>query len=94
MKINEVIYIYPKDRYEPCISDFEKGFFAVVDGFHEGDEDLSYHGSPFYEQFVDCHNCITLEQGSYGSQAYEWIYVKDYMIRLKELLMKIKMMLY
>lgn len=57
---------------------------------YEGSVDLSYHGSPWYEQFIVAENLENGEVREYGDQTYKWVVLRNYMRNLKSHIEKIK----
>ena len=60
---------------------------------YEGDDDLSYHGSPWYETFIEAQDLETNEVKIFGDQKYRWCIAKNYIKSLEEKLDKIKRIL-
>lgn len=60
---------------------------------YEGDDDLSYHGSPWYETFIEAQDLETNEVKTFGNQKYHWYIAKNYIVSLEEKLAKIKRIL-
>lgn len=60
---------------------------------YEGDDDLSYHGSPWYETFIEAQDLETNEVKTFGDQKYHWCIAKNYIKSLEEKLDKIKRIL-
>lgn len=59
----------------------------------EGDVDLSYHGSPWYETFIEAQNLETDEIKIFGSQTYHWCDAKLHIKYLEEKIESIKKLL-
>jgi hypothetical protein len=55
----------------------------VVD-VYEGDDDLSYHGSSWYELFIKGKNLETGEVKEYGNQTYSWVHPMSYISNLEK----------
>ena len=65
------------------------GIFVIYRDKYNGDEDLSYHGSPFYETFIVCEYLDSRERVEFGSGTYCWRsaneYIKTLQNKLKEI---------
>lgn len=60
---------------------------------YEGDEDLSYHGSPWYETFIEAEDLETGEIKTFGSQKYNWCDAKTHIKYLEDKINEIKRIL-
>lgn len=82
-KNGELLYVYR--RY----TDSENGVLVFFRGEHKGDVDLSYHGSPHYENFIVCEYLDSHDRVEFGDQTYCWRpvdeYIKDMQNKLKEI---------
>ena len=82
IQIKGIYYVYPKNR----ISD---GFLVQVTNEYEGNDDLSYHGSPWYEQFIAGFVVDSGEEKEFGDQTYNWCdadsLIKNYIRRMDEI---------
>lgn len=56
---------------------------------YEGTEDLSYHGSPWYETFLVGTDLETGNKVTFGSENYNWKILKDYIDELETKLKEI-----
>ena len=57
---------------------------------YEGDDDLSYHGSPWYETFIEAQDLETGEIKTFGDQKYNWCDAKAYIKNLENKINAIK----
>lgn len=70
MEKGTVLYIVENKRargitvQDPGLMIFQRAF--------KGTEDISYHGSPTYEDFVVCTDPRTGRESQFGSQDYHW----------------------
>lgn len=60
---------------------------------YEGDVDLSYHGSPWYETFIEAQDLETGEIKTFGNQNYHWCDVKAHIKYLEDKIKEIKRIL-
>lgn len=60
---------------------------------YEGDVDLSYHGSPWYETFVEAEKLETGEIKTFGDQKYHWCDAKSHIKHLEDKINEIKRIL-
>lgn len=56
----------------------------------EGDDDLSYHGSPWYETFIEAQDLRTNEIKTFGDQKYHWQIAENYIKYLEDKISAIK----
>ena len=56
--------------------------YKVTDCY-EGDVDLSYHGSPYYEQFIIAERISDGSRTTFGSEHYTWHIAEDYIMKLE-----------
>ena len=56
----------------------------------EGDDDLSYHGSPWYETFIEAQDLRTNEIKIFGDQKYNWQIAENYIKYLEDKISAIK----
>lgn len=61
---------------------------------YEGDVDLSYHGSPWYETFIEAEDLETGEIKTFGERRYHWHDAKDYIKHLEDKIKEVKKILY
>lgn len=47
-------------------------------------EDISYHGTPYYEKLITVKDALTGELCEYGSQRWHWMKVLDYIDGLED----------
>ena len=52
---------------------------------YEGEVDLSYHGSPWYEKFILAENLETGETREYGDQDFSWVPLREYLRNVRDL---------
>lgn len=69
---------------------YMNGKLYQVESCFEGNEDLSWHGSPWYETFVRAKELSTGEVFIFGNQSYEWVDALNYIKSLEEKVQKIK----
>lgn len=60
---------------------------------YEGDVDLSYHGSPWYETFIEAEDLETGEIKTFSNQKYHWCDAKSYIKYLEDKIKEIKRIL-
>ena len=60
---------------------------------YEGEVDLSYHGSPWYETFIEAKDLETGEIKTFGNQKYNWCDAKAYIRSLEDKIKEIKRIL-
>ena len=60
---------------------------------YEGDVDLSYHGSPWYETFIEAQDLETDEIKTFGDQTYDWCDAKVHIKYLEDKIKEIKRIL-
>lgn len=84
MEKGDLLYVRPKRM------DRKNGVFGIFQEQYRGSEDLSYHGSPWYENFIVCTDPKTGETKRYGDQTYSWCDAKGYIISLQSKLDEIK----
>lgn len=56
--------------------------YKVIDCY-DGDVDLSYHGSPYYEQFIVAEPILCGSKITFGSEHYTWHIAEDYIMWLE-----------
>lgn len=80
----ELLYVRPRDSNtsDGTIMRFESGY--------RGEEDLSYHGSPWYENFIVCTDPTTGEKKEFGDQSYTWRSAIGYIKCLQEKLSEVR----
>lgn len=84
MDKGELLYICLKDKL------WDDGVIGIFQREYEGDKDLSYHGSPWYERFVVCTDPKTGKETHYGNQTYAWIPVTAHIASITNKLKSIK----
>lgn len=62
---------------------------AIYQSERYGDEDLSYHGSPRYEEIITAQDVLTGKTREYGNQTYHWQRVLGYIDDLEDKLRKV-----
>ena len=83
-KNGELLYVCKKDN------DWKDGVFVLYRGIYEGDEDLSYHGSPWYETFIICEYLDSRDRVDFGHRTYSWRPVYSYIKELQNTLNEIR----
>lgn len=66
------------------------GLFVLYRDTYKGFEDLSYHGSPWYEKFIICEYLDSRDRVDFGNQQWEWYKASEYICELQKKLNKIK----
>ena len=84
MQIGDLLYITPR------IGNLGSGVFGIFQEQYKGNENLSLHGSPWYEDFIICMDPKTGKKQHYGSQDYAWRDAGGYIKCLQDNLHKIK----
>lgn len=87
-KNGELLYVYKKNN-----NHFENGVFVLYRETYEGNEDLSYHGSSWYETFIEAEDLETGEIKTFGSQKYHWCNAKIHIKYLEDKINAIKKIL-
>ena len=84
MQSGELLYVRPlkENRKNGMIMRFESSY--------RGDEDLSYHGSPWYENFIVCTDPMTGEKKEFGDQSFTWRSAIGYIKFLQDQIAKVK----
>ena len=75
-----LVYVYCSGYHNTPSDGFPVRFIKS----YEGTEDLSYHGSPWYETFIEAEDLESGEVKSYGDQNYRWISLNSYLKKVKE----------
>ena len=83
MEKGDLVYITPNKGNG-------KGIIMASEQSYQGDEDMSLHGSPLYEDFIECSDLKTGERKSFGDRDYHWCDPIGKIERLQEALAKIK----
>lgn len=83
MKKGDLVYIVPLNKKD-------KGVIMAYEKSYQGDEDMSLHSSPLYEDFIVCTDLKTGERKSFGNRNYHWCDPIGKIERLQEALAKIK----
>ena len=86
----ELLYVYGNGRGFAG----HEGFFFLKTGEYEGDEDLSHHGSPYYERFITGVEIPSMKERDCGSENYNWYYVDAHIKELEDRLKEIHRMSY
>lgn len=84
MQSGDLLYIRPKKGNK------QSGIIMMFESGYRGDEDLSYHGSPWYEEFIVCLDPSTGEKREFGDQNYTWTNAIGYIKCLQEQIAKAK----
>lgn len=80
----ELLYIRPRN------GNTSGGMIMKFESSYRGEEDLSYHGSPWYENFIVCTDPVTGERKEFGDQSYIWQSAIGYIKYLQEKLRKVQ----
>ena len=80
----ELLYVCKRDRA------WESGVFVLYRDKHEGDVDFSYHGSPWYENFIVCEYLDSRDRVEFGDQTWCWRSVNEYIKSLQNKLNEVK----
>lgn len=80
----ELLYIRPRN------SSTSGGMIMKFESSYRGEEDLSYHGSPWYENFIVCIDPVTGERKEFGDQNYIWRSAIEYIKYLQEKLRDVR----
>lgn len=80
----ELLYVCKKDK------NWRSGLYVLYRDKYEGDKDLSYYGSPYYEEFIVCEYLDSRDRVDFGDQTWCWCPVNEYIKELQEKLNKIK----
>lgn len=83
MEKGDLLYITKRKGNEP-------GVIMAYEKSYTGNEDLSLHGSPMYEDFIVCTNLKTGDRKSFGSQTYHWCDPIGRIKKLQDALWKIR----
>ena len=57
---------------------------------YEGDEDLSFHGSPWYETFIEVIDLETNKIKVFGDRTNKWYVADEYIKKIETQLEKVK----
>lgn len=68
-KPGDLLFIRPSGRNS---FSGKEGVFAIYQRSYQGDDDISYHGSPCYEEYIVCRELPNMVEKSYGELDYEW----------------------
>jgi len=71
-------------------SDLRDGLFVLYRDKYEGDVDLSYHGSPWYETFIVCEYLDSRDRVEFGDQTWCWRPANEYIKTMQNKLREIK----
>lgn len=91
-KKGELLYVCKKSKnwlYD-IYGELSDGVYVLYVDSYEGNEDLSHHGSPIYENFIQCKYLDSHDKCDFGSTEYTWISVDKYMKELQNKLNEIK----
>lgn len=80
----DLLYIRPRN------SSTSGGMIMKFESSYRGEEDLSYHGSPWYENFIACTDPVTGEKKEFGDQSYTWRSAIGYIKFIQEQIAKVK----
>lgn len=83
MKKGDLVYIVPRNSKG-------KGVIMAYEKSYQGNEDMSLHGSPLYEDFIICTDLKTGERKGFGDRDYHWCDPIGKIEQLQEALAKIK----
>ena len=83
----ELLYVCRKDGYR---DNWENGVYVLYRDTYKGKEDLSYHGSPWYETFIVCEYLDSRDRVEFGDETYCWQPVNEYIKHLQNKLKEIK----
>lgn len=75
--------------YENEVIYYNKGLYKVIKAY-EGNVDLSYHGSPYYETFLEVQNLHTGEIKTLRSEQHKWCLALNHIEYLEKNLQKVK----
>lgn len=84
----ELLYVCKRDK------NWRNGVFVLYRDKYKGDVDLSYHGSPWYENFIVCEYLDSRDKVEFGDQTWCWRSVNEYIKTMQNKLEKIKEMAY
>lgn len=83
----ELLYVCKKEDWR---DNWKNGIIVLYKGCHKGTEDLSHHGSPYYETFIECEFLENYDDVDFGSTEYCWRPVKEYIKNLQDKILHIK----
>lgn len=83
-KSGELLYVCNKNKA------WKDGVFVLYRDEYKGDEDLSYHGSPWYENFIVCEYLDSRDKVEFGDQTWCWCSVNEYIKTMQNKLEEIK----
>lgn len=83
LQSGDLLYVCPRNN------NASGGMIMRFESSYRGEEDLSYHGSPWYENFIVCTDPTTGEKKEFGDQSYTWQSAIGYIKYLQEKLSKI-----
>ena len=75
----ELLYIRPRN------SSTSGGMIMKFDSSYRGEEDLSYHGSPWYENFIVCTDPVTGEKKKFGDQIGYIKFLQEQIAKVKNI---------
>lgn len=84
MQSGELLYV------RPIKGNGQNGMIMRFESSYCGNEDLSYHGSPWYENFIVCTDPMTGEKKEFGDQSFTWRSVIGYIKFLQDKIAKVK----
>ena len=80
----ELLYVCKRDR------NWRNGVFVLYRDEYEGDVDLSYHGSPWFEKFIVCEYLDSRDKVEFGNQTWCWRSVSKYIDTMQNKLEEIE----
>lgn len=80
----ELLYVCKKDK------NWQSGLYVLYRDKYKGNEDLSYHGSPWYENFIVCEYLNSHDRVDFGDQTWCWRSVNEYIKNMQNKLREIK----
>ena len=80
----ELLYVCKRD------SNWQNGLYVLYRDKYEGDVDLSYHGSPWYEEFIVCEYLDSRDRVDFGNQIWCWRSVNEYIKTMQKKLKEIQ----
>lgn len=83
----ELLYVCKKDGW---YNNWQNGMIVLYKGYHKGNYDLSYHGTPYYETFIECERLDNYDDIDFGDEKYCWRPVKEYIKDLQDKILHIK----
>lgn len=84
MKKGDLLFIRPR------MGNGKGGVIMAYERSYQGDEDISHHGSPLYENFIVCRDLATGVEKCFGDLHYVWCDPLRRIEHLQETLAKIE----